>query len=132
MDKIEMMHELCDTIFREIEDCNEKIRSAGGKLSPGDIDYLDKLTHAVKSIKTTVAMMEADDGGYSSRYMMPRYAYADGDRSYARKRDGMGRYSRGYSYAEEIDGIMDELRSVMGKMPDDKRRKVQRFMDDMM
>ena len=59
-EKIRTLHELCETITRELDDANEKIRKAGGKLSAGDVDYIDKLTHALKSIKTTVAMMEAE------------------------------------------------------------------------
>lgn len=153
-EKLETLYELCETVDRELSEANEKIRKAGGKLSAGDVDYLDKLTHMLKSIKTTAAMMDAEgeDGGYSGRYMMPRgYAYNDG-RSYAdgtmlrgdsyggmsnagrrnAKRDSMGRYSRnGYSYADSIDSLLDEMRGMMDTMPEEKRREVQRFIDKM-
>ena len=39
MHNIEDLHELCETISREIREANEKIRQAGGKLSAGDVDY---------------------------------------------------------------------------------------------
>ena len=52
MDYMNDLHELCETISREIAESNEKIRSAGGKLSAGDADYLDRLTHIWKSIKS--------------------------------------------------------------------------------
>ena len=77
---------------------------SGGKLSGSDLDYVDKLTHALKSIKTTIAMVEAEDGGsYSdgSYRMYPHWnSYNDGmnNGSYARgrgsnaRRDSMGRY----------------------------------------
>lgn len=39
MHNIEDLHELCETISREIGEANEKIRKAGGKLSAGDVDY---------------------------------------------------------------------------------------------
>ena len=136
MENTEMLHELCETISRELEECNEKIRKAGGELSPGDIDYLDKLTHSLKSIKTTIAMMESE-GGYSNRYWP--MTYDDGSRyetrnSYARRRDSMGRYSRnrGYSMAEDdMSGMMDDLRELMPSLPEEKRREVQRFVDKM-
>ena len=137
-EKLNTLHELCETLMREIEDANEKVRMGGGKLSAGDIDYVDKLTHAVKSIKTTIAMMEAGDG-YSG--YMPRYMYNDGrgyegGRSYARgrrKRDSMGRYSRndGYSYADGMGELLDEMRGMMADMPADKQREVRMFIDKM-
>ena len=112
-EKLETLYDLCETISHELEDVNTKIRSAGGGMSAGDLELVDKLTHALKSIKTTIAMMEADEeeGGYSNRYSRtyyPRMSYADGVRSYAgrrnARRDSMGRYSRdnGYAYADEM------------------------------
>jgi hypothetical protein len=118
------LHELCETLDREIKDANEKIRSSGGKLSAGDLDYIDKLTHALKSIKTTIAMVEADDDGESGRYM-PHYGmYANSygrEESYRRGRDSMGRYTsrRGYSYD---NGMIDELRDLMKSAPDERTK----------
>lgn len=148
-EKIKTLHELCETISRELEDVNDKIRSAGGGMSVGDLELVDKLTHALKSIKTTVAMMEAEEegeDGYSGRYM-PYYgtgrSYAenrtmDGGRSYARgrgsraKRDSMGRYSsRGYSYADEMESVKEEMRELAQKMPEEHRRKIERALDEL-
>lgn len=148
-EKIRTLHELCEVISRELEDVSQKIRSAGGSMSAGDLELVDKLTHALKSIKTTMAMMESEDeGGYSGHYMMPRYAYNDG-RSYARRnsyagdgyggmssagrrtRDSMGRYSGNYSYADDMSGLLDEMRGMMDSLPEEKRREVQRFVDKM-
>lgn len=99
-EKMEVLEELCDVIFEEMQSCAEKLRASNGKLSPGDAEYIDTLAHAAKSIKTTVAMMGAD-GGYSGRdmsYRSNRGSY-EGGSSGARRRDSMGRYSRdGYQY----------------------------------
>lgn len=155
-DKIKTLYEICETISRELEDANEKIRKAGGKLSAGDVDYIDKLTHTIKSLKTTIAMMEAegDDDGYSSRGYMSRYPYYGGNvyrnegnmggntsnaRSYARgrgrnaKRDSMGRYSRdgGYSYAEDMEDTKEEIRELAMKMPEEHRMKIERALDSL-
>lgn len=128
MHNIEDLHELCETISREIGDANEKIRKAGGKLSGEDLTYLDKLTHTLKSLKTTIAMVEAEDGGESGRYMpgMYRNSYGMDDSynrggSYRRGRDSMGRYTsrRGYSYD---DGMIEELRSLMESAPDERTK----------
>ena len=130
MDYTKELHEMCEVLSRELGEANEKIRSAGGKLSGSDLDYVDKLTHALKSIKTTIAMVEAEDDGESG-YYMPQYgAYTGGGsynrgRYYARggqRRDSMGRYSRrgGMSYD---DGMVEELRELMEQAPDERTKQ---------
>ena len=141
-EKKRVLHELCDTLSRALKDANEKIHSAGGKLGAGDLDYLDKLTHSIKSIKTTLAMMESeeDEDGYSGYYMPYGRTYADGmsnrsmrGNSYARRRDSMGRYARndGYSYGLSFETMINDLRGSMDELPEDKRREVQRFIEKM-
>lgn len=80
MKELDTLYELCETISMELESCNEKIRQANGKLSPGDIDYLDKLTHTMKSLKAVIGMLEAQDSGYSGHFWDGRY-YFDGGNS---------------------------------------------------
>lgn len=131
MDYTNDLHELCETLSREIGEANEKIRSAGGKLSAGDLDYIDKLTHALKSVKATVGMME--DEGYSSNYPYMGSSYGDMNRgsyrrSYAQKRDSMGRYSRERGYSRD-NGMVEELRELMQDAPDERtRQEFQRFI----
>lgn len=132
MDYTKDLHELCETLSREIGEANEKIRSAGGKLSAGDLDYIDKLTHALKSVKATVGMMEEDEG-YSSNYPYMGGSYGDMNRgsyrrSYAQKRDSMGRYSRERGYSRD-NGMVEELRELMQDAPDERtRQEFQRFI----
>ena len=118
MKNIDVLYDLCETISDEIEESNEKIRMAGGKLTAGDVDYIDKLTHTLKSLKTTIAMEEAGD----------EYSYDDGG-SYARgnsrvraRRDSRGRYSRerGYSRA---DGIKEMLKEAMNEAESERERE---------
>lgn len=131
---IKDLHEICDTLSRELGEANDKIRQAGGKMSSGDLEYIDKLTHALKSVKTTIAMAEAEDGGESG-YYMPRYGYYGADNgsnmrggsSYARGRDRMGRYtSRGMSYDS---GMVEELRDLMNQAPEESKHDFQRLID---
>ena len=129
MDYIRDLHEMCETISNEIAEANDKIRSAGGKLSGSDLDYVDKLTHALKSIKTTIAMMESEgsydgsyndgmSGTYGSRMYYPRG-------SYARRRNSMGRYSRD-------DDTIAELRELMADAKDERtRQEFQKFISKM-
>lgn len=137
-EKIEQLHELCESVMREVEKTNEKLRMAGGELSAGDMEYLDKLTHTLKSLKTTIAMMEAEDDGYSSDY---GYTYAQNNRggnrggnrqrsyntgSYARRRrDSMGRYSRD----EDFKGMLED---AMEEAPNESIRQQLRSMLQMM
>ena len=142
MDYVKDLHELCETISESIKEANEKIRAAGGKLNGSDVDYVDKLTHALKSVKATIAMME-DEDNYSNHY--PYYmggSYADGNmggtsnRSYRgrsydgrrnARRDSMGRYS-GDGYSRD-GGMVEELRELMQDAPDERtRQEFQRFI----
>lgn len=152
-DILNTLYELCEVISRKLDEAEKKIRIDGGELSGGDLDYIDKLTHILKSLETVIAMKEAEkDGGYSGRYMpMHGYdvrrgnSYADGrdgrngGNSYARgrgrgaKRDSRGRYSRegGYSYAEEMDGVIADIEELIDDLPEEKRRKVERLVDEL-
>lgn len=120
---VDELYELCEYVTKEIEEANDKIRSADGKLSAGDVDYIDKLTHTLKSIKTTIAMLENEDGEYSHRG--DGYARNYRGNSYARnrRRDSRGRYSRG-------GGMVEELRELMADAPDEKTRaEMQRLVN---
>lgn len=119
------LYKMCDTLTEEIERANDKLNKTGGTLTGDDVSYIDRLTHALKSVKTTIAMVEAEDGGESGRYMpgygMYRNSY-NGGNSYRRGRDSMGRYTSrrgGYSYD---DGMIEELRSLMENAPDERTK----------
>lgn len=156
MDYEKELYELCETIQEEIAEANKKIKNAGGKLSAGDVDYIDKLTHSLKSIKAVMAMME-DEG--EDEYSGASYArvgrsyrggsyrggssYDDGmmGRSYARdgrgrgsnaQRDSMGRHSsRMDGYSRHGDAV-EALREAMESALDDRTRmEIQRLIEKM-
>lgn len=121
------MDKLIKFVCNELDDLERKV-SKDGKLSMAEVEYMDKLAHTKKNLLKADEMSEE---GYSGM-MYPRYygddrmdgrSYTD-DRSYARgrRRDSMGRYSRrGYSMA--ADDMMDELRELMEKAPDEMTKK---------
>lgn len=111
MDYIKDLHELCETLSREIGEANDKIRASGGKLTAGDLEYIDKLTHALKSVKATIAMM--DDEGYSGYYPNRSYNSYRGERGSYRGR------SMGYS---RDDGMIHELRELMNDATDERTK----------
>ena len=141
------MHSICEKLTDEISEMNKKMDKNGGKMSAGDLEALDKLTHALKSVKTTLAMEEYDDessGDYRGSYA--RGGNRGGGRSreggsyeggsYARgrgrnaRRDSMGRYSSefGYSRDEAIDDMAEDIRAAMPTMPEELKRDAQRFL----
>lgn len=154
--KLETLHKLCEALMEELEDYSKKIEKSDG-MSAGDLEAVDKLSHALKSIKTTIAMMEAGDedgnsyrGGNSNR-SMPWYggmSYEDGrggqgggssnrggmssSRRSGRGNNPTGRnqYSRdGYSYAEEEFEMA--IQEAMNAAPDEHiREKLQRIMNE--
>lgn len=125
------LYDLCETVSHEIGEANEKIRAAGGKLSGADVDYIDKLTHTMKSIKSTIKLAKDEENGESGYYpYMGGYrSYDDGmresqrGRSVARRRDDMGRYSRenrGYSRDDAKSDFIDDVRDLMHDAPDER------------
>lgn len=136
--KLDTLYDLCETVSKELESANEKINSAGGELSAGDLEYLDKLTHTMKSLKTTIAMIEAEHEGYSGYYWDGRYYY-DGSPSMEKGGRGSsrGRSMRGNSYARKgkysrDDDFTDELEELIEKAPDEHtRRKFEKILSEM-
>lgn len=161
MDYEKELYELCEKIKEEISEANEKIKKAGGKLSAGDVDYIDKLTHSLKSIKAVMAMMEDEEDDYSGRMSYARggrgglyrggsyrgSSYDDGmmtggeGGSYARdgrgrgsnaRRDSMGRYSSRMDGYSRHGDVVESLREVMEEAPDDRTRmEIQRLIEKM-
>ena len=151
MDNINDLYELCEFLDRDLKAMNEKIRNMGGKMNNETLGYVDRLTHAIKSLKTVIAM-EEERNGYSERGMSyARGAYARGDRtgrvhwndgsvsygdnSYERgrgsdaKRDSMGRYSsNGYSRDDAKADMMHELHELMRDADPSMRGEFQQFI----
>ena len=98
------LHGACDVMSGELGDLMDKIDASNGKMTGAELDELDKLTHGIKSVKTTLAMMDAEEGG---SYARRTYGVAgnDGYGSYSRRRDSMGRYTR-----RAYDDGMDDRR----------------------
>lgn len=126
---------ICEVLNNSLKEANDKLYKAGGKMSAGDLDYIDKLTHAIKSVETTIAMKKSEDSysyGDMSRNMSRE---SDSDGSY--RRDSMGRYSREYSreYSRDYsndghnDEMFTELRRIMNMTPDEKtRQEIKKFI----
>jgi hypothetical protein len=145
MDLLKEVYDLKETVGHKIAQANKKIKANGGDIANDDVEIIDKLTHSLKSLVTTCAMLEAEeDDGYSGRYMPtwnPGVTYRRDGNSYD-NRDGYSgnrggysrnRYSRenrnGYSRTGEMS---DQLRQMMEEAPDDMTRmEIKKLMDKM-
>ena len=86
-------------------------------LTGSNLEVIDKLTHTIKNLCKII-----DDGEYSGNTMP--WAYDDGTRSYTRRRDSMGRYSR--------HDLADKLRDLLNDAPDERTRaEIRRLIDKM-
>ena len=155
MDLLKEVYDMKETVGHKIAQANKKIKANGGDIENDDIEMIDELTHSLKSLVTTCAMLEAEEGGYSERYAPMwnpgiTYGYAGregragGGGGYSREgysregysregREGRNRYSRegraGYSRAGDMT---DQLRQMMDEAPDEMTRmEIKKLMDRM-
>ena len=123
------MHKLIQYICDEMDDLERKA-DKDGKLSMAEMQYLDTLAHTKKNLLKAEEMAEGEEG-YSGRMYNEGRSYNDGrsyGRSYARRRDSMGRYSRGYSMAK--DDMMADLHELMNSAQDEAtKREFRKFID---
>lgn len=104
-DYTEALESLCGIIGHQIEKITDYLeKDADGKIDAQDAEYLDHLTHAMKSVKTTIAMGEY---GASER----------------RGRDRMGRYTSRLGEVEDMDESKRKLRAMMESTPDERVRR---------
>lgn len=152
MKELDTLYDICEVVTQKLDRYNEKLSKNGGEMSASDLEIIDKLTHTLKSVKTTIAMIEAEEKGYSGTYWDGKQYY-DGQQSMegmsnrrsnrgqsgARgrgsraKRDSMGRYSRdGYSREDAKEEMMNDLYELMENAPDDHtRKKLERFISEL-
>jgi hypothetical protein len=66
------LHLTCEILSEELADLIGKVDETG-RMSMADLDEIDKLTHAIKSVKTTMAMMDAEGKVRTRRESMERH-----------------------------------------------------------
>ena len=120
------MHKLMEYVCNELDELERKAQN--GKLSMAEMQYLDTLAHTKKNLLKADEMMDEDysmDDGYNRSYGGDYRSYDyrrsnTDNRSYrGRKRDSMGRYSRG----DESEMMVEQLREIMKDAPDDRTRQ---------
>ena len=117
------MHELYELKEKLLEELKEY---DGQEMSAGSLEVIDKLAHAIKNICKIIESSEYSGEG-SGRSYRGSYDRGTSNRSYRRsyKRDSMGRYTRA---EDDMDDMVSELRDMMGDLPQEKQKEVQRFI----
>lgn len=145
MNLLNDLHELCEKLTMKLNEVNGRLKQAGSEINSDDLGIIDKLTHALKSIKTVIAMEEYPDGysgeysGEYSReggwnYNRPYYTsgnYYMGNSGVRRMRDSMGRFTSrdgGYSNGNYSRGDGYSRDASRKKMV----QKLETLMDDTM
>lgn len=130
------MMQLRDNLMDELEKFADK------PITEQNLEYIDKLSHAVKCIDTVEAMERSEQesrDGYSGRMnrdgMSGRRGYFytqrdGGGTSSRRRRDSMGRYaddySGRYSRDEAKDKLIDEMEGMMGDVSPEAQHAIQK------
>jgi hypothetical protein len=102
--------------YRRIKDmlCDEMDRIASkGNMNGGDLEVLYKAADVLKDLETVEAMQ---GGSFDDGMMDGSYGY-----SYARGRDRMGRYTRGYS--RDSHKVVQEMHKLMEDAEDERTRR---------
>ena len=107
----------------ELKECLKKelMEYGGQDITSGSLSTIDKLSHALKSIETIIAMEEADEE-YSGTYRMPRYYREGYDRNGSYARNGRS-YRREDGYSGAMEDMADQLREIMKDAPDESLKK---------
>lgn len=143
MDLYNDLEEICERLSKELKKANEKLN--GREMTAADTAYMDQLLHSLKSVKTVMAMMDAENEDEGRSYEGKSYegrSYRGSSGRSGRRRDSMGRYSgdymrypgnysgrRGYSRDDEM---ISNLREMMEDAPDEQTRSdLQRMISRM-
>lgn len=132
------MMQLRDKLMDELEMFADK------SVTEQNLEYIDKLAHAIKCIDTVDAMERSEQesrDGYSGRMYRDGMSGRRGGGSSRRRRDSMGRYADGYSndgYSNEYSGrrgysrdgakdkLIDEMEGMMGDVSPEAQHAIQK------
>lgn len=145
--KLDNLYELCEIVDGKLAESLENLKGANGVMTVSDIEIVDKLTHTLKCIKATIAMIEAEEEGEESYEGGSRRSYEGGSRRSRRSYEGgsqrsyeggnsgrrgrsprTGRYvsrDSGYSSHDGLEDIMDDIR----EMSESERRKLKQMLE---
>lgn len=88
-----MFEGICEAMHREMDELEKKYEK-GTQLSPQDLEHIDKMAHALKSLATYEAMKGSSEDSYARGRSRTtgRYMSRDGGYSGYDPRESYGRY----------------------------------------
>ena len=120
----EDLEQLCMALSEDLSKVNREVQDKG--LSASSLDYIDKLTHSIKSVKTTQAMLGNSYDMSRDSYRMSRdYSNADSyydSRDSYRGRDAMGRYTR------DAKHMVDKMHQLRNEVPKEMQYEFDKFI----
>lgn len=134
--KLNTLYELCETVEKELEFLNEKVRNSSNGLSSSEAEYLKILTTSLLNIKCAIEKIEDSENNYSG-------AYYGENRSGANRSGRRGMTRGNMSYANNrgnsrmsMDGAREDFimqaEELMLKAPDEHTRmKYERFLNEL-
>lgn len=116
---MEKLYELKEMLCRELE------KYASKDISASNLEYVDKLAHAIKNLDKIIESKDEGSYAYGGSYRrgMSRDMMRDG--SFAQRRDSRGRYSREYSMHGDL---VDELHELMEEAPENTKHEFRKFI----
>ena len=106
-----------EALNKTLASVNDQIRAAGGNVSMADMNFINPLTHSIKSLETVIAMKKTPR--YSGRYNESERAYDDHvSHENAHYQGGAYLDSHRYvspEYQSEYDGESQRRRDSMGR-----------------
>lgn len=118
------LEELCMSLSEDLSKVNRDIKEKG--LTTSSLDYVDKLTHSIKSVVTAKAMLgnSRDSYGMSRDYSNADSYYNNSRDSYDsyRGRDAMGRYTR------DSRQMVEEMNRIKKDIPQEMQYEFDKFI----
>lgn len=120
----ELLEKYCERIEKELGDLYKNIEKSD-TMPPATLEVMDKLLHSMKSVKTTLAMLEYgnEDDGYSGKYYSaPIYERRYSQNGYSGRDDYSGRrmMNKGYSRDSEKHDMIRKLEDMMARVRSDE------------
>lgn len=78
----DVLYDFWDVFMEAGADVTSQIKKNGNKATPAQLELMKNIAHGLKSVKTTIAMCEAEEGNYGRRDSRGRYMSGGYSRPY--------------------------------------------------
>lgn len=134
--KLNTLYELCETVEKELEFLNEKVRNSSNGLSSSEAEYLKILTTSLLNIKCAIEKIEERQNNYSGAYYGENYSMANRSGRRGTSRENMSSANSRANSRMSMDGAREDFimqaEELMHRAPDEHTRmKYERFLNEL-